>query len=100
MLQAGVGCELDSRSVERIVDHSALPDSPAQTPQSPVPRSSMDRPSDKNRPMPNGVPNGHFRNNSMVNSPIRAYQVIFPCRIIIIYTKTNYSIPISKFMSI
>jgi len=78
MLQAGVGCELDSRSVERIVDHSALPDSPAQTPQSPIPRS-MERPSDKNRPMPNGVPhgvpNGHFRNNSMVNSPIRAYQV-------------------------
>ena len=81
MLQAGVGCELDSRSVERIVDHTALPDSPAQTPQSPLPRGhpSMDRPGEKNRPMPhpNGVANGHFRNNSMVNSPIRAYQVCF-----------------------
>ena len=82
MLQAGVGCELDSRSVERIVDHTAIPDSPAQTPQSPLPRShpnSMDRPNEKNRqmPHPNGIANGHFRNNSMVNSPIRAYQVRF-----------------------
>lgn len=64
MLATVGGCELDSRSVERIVEHSALPER-EMLPHSPLIRNEKVR-----------MNNGHFRPCQSLNSPNNAYQVI------------------------
>ena len=65
MISAVAGCELDSRSIERIVEHSALPER-EMLPNSPLIRSEKPR-----------INNGHqFRPSvQSLNSPNHAYQV-------------------------
>lgn len=64
MISAVAGCELDSRSIERIVEHSALPER-EMLPNSPLIRSEKPR-----------INNGHqFRPSvQSLNSPNHAYQ--------------------------